>query len=194
MTSEQLLTFDDLEDLLAEQECETLASEFQGMICGLFAAGMPNDGKSWKSLVMGHLNEGKLYPGKVMNLLDDYISLMGESLENDIFSLEMAMPPETASIEERLQSICQWAQGFLLGYGMRVGKKQVDSEDLTEALEDLMEISQVDLEVEETDEMEQALQTVIEHVRVTSQVVFLETRTLLQQALKQQPNTQQTIH
>ncbi|WP_144392688.1 UPF0149 family protein [Pleionea sediminis] len=194
MTSEQLLTFDDLEDILAEQECETRASEFQGMIIGLYSGGMPNDQKSWKSLVMGHLNEGKLYPSGIMDDLNNYVKNLGDILENDIFELELAMPPESASIEERLEGACEWAQGFLLGYGMIVGKRDVDSQDLSEALEDLMEISQVDLEVEETEEMEQALHTVLEHVRVTSQVVFLETRSMLMQADHQKPGQKDTIH
>ena len=194
MIGEQLLTFDDLEDILAEHECATQASEFQGMICGLFAGGLGNDGKSWKSPVMQHLNEGKLFPAPVMSQLDDYIQFLGEQLEKDIFELDLSMPPETASIEERLNSICQWSQGFLLGYGMQLGNQKLNSEELDEALEDLMEISQVDLAVEETEEMEQALYTVIEHVRVTSQVIYLETRGQLQAALQQMQSSKQSIH
>lgn len=194
MIGEQLLTYDDLEDILAEQECVTQASEFQGMICGLFAGGLGNDGKSWKAPVMKHLNEGKLFPASEMAKLDAYIGYLGEQLEKDIFELDLSMPPETASIEERLNSICQWSQGFLLGYGMQLGNQKLNSEDLDEALEDLMEISQVDLAVEETEEMEQALYTVIEHVRVTSQVIFLETRGQLQAALQQMQSNKQSIH
>ena len=129
-----------------------------------------------------------------MSKLDDYIQFLGEQLEKDIFELDLSMPPETASIEERLNSICQWSQGFLLGYGMQLGNQKLNSEELDEALEDLMEISQVDLAVEETEEMEQALYTVIEHVRVTSQVIYLETRGQLQAALQQMQSSKQSIH
>ncbi len=194
MNSEQLLTFDDLEDLLAEQECDTRGSELQGLICGLYAGGMPNDGKSWKSPVMQQLNEGQLFPSSAMQQLDHYVQALGEQLEQDIFAMEMAIPGDTAPILERLEAICEWSQGFLLGYGLQLGGQTIDSEDLNEALEDLTEISKVDLEVEETEEMEQALYTVIEHVRVTSQVIFLETRNRVQQALHEMQSKPNVLH
>jgi hypothetical protein len=155
---------------------------------------MPNDGKSWKSPVMQQLNEGRLFPSSVMAQLEGYVAGLGEQLEQDVFALEMAIPDDTASILERLEAICQWSQGFLLGYGLQLGGQRIDSEELDEALEDLTEISKVDLEVEESEEMEQALYTVVEHVRVTSQVIFLETRTRVKQALHEMQSQPNVLH
>ncbi|WMS86218.1 UPF0149 family protein [Pleionea litopenaei] len=194
MTTANVLNFDDLEDILAEQECETQASELQGMICGLFAGGMANNGKSWKVPVMQHLNEGKLFPQEAMTALDHYVQHLGEQLEASIFELNMLLPPESASIEERLHNTSEWAQGFLLGYGMQVGEQKLASDDLNEAIEDLMEIAKVDLEVEENEQMEQALYTVIEHVKVTAQVVYLETRSMVNDAVEQMQQTKPSIH
>ncbi|NVJ59128.1 MAG: UPF0149 family protein [Gammaproteobacteria bacterium] len=188
------ITFDDLDDLLAEQECETAASELQGIICGMFAGGLKNDKKSWKQPLIGHLNEGKLFPQAMMQVLDDYVDYIGEQLEKDIFALDLLLPPEQTSIEERLEKISEWTQGFLFGYGLQMSKQQVSSPDLMEALEDMMEIAKVDLEVEETEEMEQALATVVEHVRVSSQVVYLETRALVQAAVSELSRQNTSIH
>jgi hypothetical protein len=194
MNSEHLLTFDDLEDLLAEQDCDTRGSELQGLICGLYAGGMANDGKSWKSPVMQHLNDGRLFPSQAMEQLESYVAGLGEQLEQDVFAMEMAIPDDTAPIVERLEAICQWSQGFLHGYGLQLGGQRIDSEELNEALEDLTEIAKVDLEVEENEEMEQALYTVVEHVRVTSQVIFLETRSRVKQALHEMQSQPNVLH
>jgi len=129
-----------------------------------------------------------------MQQIDDYVRAIGEVLENDIFSLELIIPEDNAPLEERLTNICRWAQGFLLGYGLQIQSQVIKSDDLNEALNDLMEISQVELEVEESEEMEQALHTVVEHVRVTSQVVFLETRQFIEQAHKESQQTNTRIH
>lgn len=188
------ITFDDLDDLLAEQECETAASELQGIICGMFAGGLKNDQKSWKQPLIAHLNQGKLFPQSMMQVLDDYVSFLGEQLEQDIFSLDILLPPEQTSIEERLEKISEWTQGFLFGYGVQMQKQQLTSPDLAEALEDLMEIAKVDLEVEESEEMEQALATVVEHVRVSSQVVYLETRALVRAAVSELSKQNTSLH
>jgi hypothetical protein len=77
---------------------------------------------------------------------------------------------------------------------LQLGGQRIDSEELNEALEDLTEIAKVDLEVEENEEMEQALYTVVEHVRVTSQVIFLETRSRVKQALHEMQSQPNVLH
>ncbi|MEE4244385.1 MAG: UPF0149 family protein [Kangiellaceae bacterium] len=194
MLSEQILTYDEVETILAENDCDTQASEFEGMICGLFAGGMNNDQKSWKSPAMAHLNEGKLFPSHDMDTSDGYVTAIGKQLENDIFELVLSLPDDQATIAERLTGACQWSEGFLLGYGMAVGDQTFDSEDLNEAVADLLEVSQVELEVEDSEEMEQALDIVIEHIRVTSQVIYLETRTIISTAMTEQANRADALH
>ncbi len=185
MTSEQLLTHDELDDILATNNLDIQASELQGMICGLFSAGMPNDGKSWKIPVIDRINEGQLLAAKDMEQLDRYVRAMGGTLETSLFELELALPDDVASIAERIASASKWCEGFLLGYGLQVQDQRLNSDDLQEALKDLSEISQVDLDVDESEEMEQALTTVLEHVRVTAQVVYIETRGQLIQAAEE---------
>ncbi|NVJ49086.1 MAG: UPF0149 family protein [Gammaproteobacteria bacterium] len=188
------LNFDDLEDILAAEECETQASEFQGIICGLFAGGMKNDGKAWKAPVINHINDGELLAPEVMTTLAQYIEQQGRHLAESVFQLDLVLPPASAAIDERLLNICQWVQGFLLGYGMQVGKQELASDDLNEAITDLLEIANVDLDVEANEQMEQALYTVEEHVKVAAQVVYLETRSAINSALEQMAQTKPSIH
>lgn len=176
MVSDQLLSYDDLEDLLATHECDTQGAELQGMLCGLFSGGMPNNDQDWIIPVMQQINGGKKLSGSAMNPLSVYCRQIGEKLESDIFALDLALPDDRASLSERLTSIGKWCEGFLLGYGLTTNNKKQFSDDLQEALSDLAEISQIDPDADEGDEMEKAYYTVIEHVKVAAQIIYVETR------------------
>ncbi|MCO7226226.1 UPF0149 family protein [Pleionea sp. CnH1-48] len=194
MASDSILTFDDLEEVLTSNDSETTASELQGMVCGLFSGGMPAQSDDWKALVIQQVNEHEPLVDGSMERLNALVQDVVAMLFQDIFNLDLLLPTDDCPLIDRLEALSQWCQGFLLGYGLQIGDKQPDSEDLQEAVKDLSEIAMVDLDIEEDEEMEQAFFTVYEHVRVAAQVIFVETNTPQQKPEDDLPTSQDTVH
>ena len=194
--SDCLLTYDEVEDILATHDCDTTASELHGMLCGLYAAGLTNNKiQAWRVTILPHLEEAHEMPPAALAMIDQLFQQTGLILTKDIFSLELLLPAEDYPLIDRLTGLSGWCQGFLLAYGIQLGNAQLKNAELDEALKDLADIAQVELDVEEDDEMESAYFTVHEHVRVASQVVWIETLALLKQIKAgQNPNTSSSIH
>ncbi len=190
----QSLDFYQLDDLLAENDSEIGASELEGLVYGLLAGGLPNDSKSWKAPVLNHVNDGVVLKTNAMTAIDGLVQRLGGQLEQHILADDIMMPDDQEPLAARLTSLTKWCQGFLLGYGLAIGEQRLAAEDLDEALNDLIEIAQADLEVDNSEESKAALETVIEHVRISAQVIYLETRSAFAIAQAEKPTSNQQIH
>ncbi len=88
------------------------------------------------------------------------------------------LPPDSAGIEEKVEALSLWCQGFLAGLGdAGLNDDMSLSEDLVEALRDLAAIAQVGVEGEtgeEAGEEESDLVELQEYVRVAAILVFTE--------------------
>ena len=73
-----------------------------------------------------------------------------EVKENSVTAILM-LPPDDDAIDKRLQAECDWCQGFLSGFGIACGKDKVSS-SIKEILEDVVEISQLQVTTEESEE------------------------------------------
>ena len=69
--------------------------------------------------------------------------------------------------------MAQWAQGFLVGFGMVQQALNQASEDVQEVIRDIRDISQLSLDFEQEDEeSEIAFTEIVEYLRVSAMLCF----------------------
>ena len=148
-------------------------AEVQGFVCGLVGAGHPMVSPAWRGALTTLLNNSEALPEPAQPLLESLYQQTCEAYLEMGFGLALYLPDEDTSLPERLEALGLWCQGFLTGFSV-APKGEALSDDINEALKDLSEISQIDVNVEEGEEMESAYMEVVEHVRLSAQLVYAE--------------------
>lgn len=171
------IDFDDLEHALMKINAAAEAAEAQGLICGILCALGRVDKASWVQQVIGEAADpGDLLMHEVKEQLDALYQESMLSLYDEDYGFQMFLPDDEASIEERIQAISEWCQGFLLGFSMR-SLESIDDESRQEIealLEDFVEVTRIDAEASEDDnEDEESLLEIEEYIRMG--VIFIFT-------------------
>ena len=95
-------------------------------------------------------------------------------LADDTGQLALIVPDDTAPLTERLAALAEWVQGFLVGLSWAgVTDLKLDDEEASEALQDLVEISQLDAVSDDSNAQEEAYTEVYEYVRTVVQLLYL---------------------
>lgn len=156
-------------------------AEVQGFLCGLVGAGQPMVSPAWRGALTTLLNNSEDLPEAAQPLLETLYQQTCEAYLEMGFGLALYLPDEDTSLPERLEALGLWCQGFLAGFSVApkpalssVEGGEALSDDVNEALKDLSEISQIDVNVEPSEEMESAYMEVVEHVRLSAQLVYAE--------------------
>ncbi|WKE65117.1 UPF0149 family protein [Gallaecimonas kandeliae] len=164
--------YEGLARLLASQQITASPAELHGIITGLVSSGLAMDGKSWLEPLYDLTNNGLAFSQPVKEALEPLYLELCQQLVGADFEFQLLLPAEDEALPDRIQALCDWAQGFLAGYGVQAGKAKVSAE-VKEALDDLAEIANLSTDVEEDDDMaESAFIEVEEYLRVVAMLVF----------------------
>lgn len=164
--------YEQMAKLLASEQLTSSPAEFHGLITALVAAGLPLDDKQWLVLLQDLTNNGQPLAARAVQALTPLYQQICQQLLEEDFAFEVLLPGDDASLEERIQGLCDWAQGFLAGYGVQAVGAKVDAQ-LSEALEDVAEIANLSTEVDEDEStMEAAFMEVEEYLRVVAMLVY----------------------
>lgn len=115
---------------------------------------------------------------------DDLRALLNAAYEQAVenldeyadFEFRLLVPADDQPIQDRARSIALWCSGFLSGLGESGRQIQQDDGDAAEALSVLARIAAMTDEVPEDEENEEDLTQIEEFVRVSTLLVFAETR------------------
>lgn len=164
-------TFD---DLLAEADCEINASEFQGILAGMISAGLKSSDKHWQSVIIEVTNDGHALSKEVLVATQNIFAESQSAFMQQDMLAPILLPDDEYPLIDRLEALSFWCQGFLLGFGLQFGDQSIDSSDISEALQDISEISHLKLSTDESEDSQIALVTVTEHIKVAVKVIYLE--------------------
>lgn len=89
------------------------------------------------------------------------------------FELRLLLPDEGTAINDRVNAIAGWCQGFLLGLGS-VADSGRPGEDAREMLSDLVTIAGLDEEVPEGEDNERDLMQIEEYLRIAALTVYAD--------------------
>ena len=167
MKSTTLPEFTDLTTVLGHTELKLHASQVHGLISGVLCGNFTAE-TNWQETVMGEKLTGDTH-----ELLQALYAGTASQLADFLFEFNLILPDDTEALSLRAESLGVWCQGFLTGL-QAAGVPIVDREqnDLTEAINDLIEIAKMNYEeVDAGEEDEAAYTELVEYVRVA--VIFI---------------------
>ncbi|MBB1272608.1 MULTISPECIES: UPF0149 family protein [Psychromonas] len=173
MNSAVLPSFDKISQALEGAELFTNAAETHGVLSGFVCGGIALDDKSWQPLFNDVVNEGMALPQPIKKLVADIYSEVVKQCADDGLGFNLLLPDDEKPLDERAEAMAQWAQGFLVGFGMVQQALNQASEDVQEVIRDIRDISQLSLDFEQEDEeSEIAFAEIVEYLRVSAMLCF----------------------
>jgi len=163
-----MLDFDLVQQALERLGATGDAAESHGTLSGLLINNATM--ADWMAHTLDDLpDKSDVLAGEQLGILGQLFEQTREQLNNENFGLQLLLPDETDDFGLRLLGLSTWCQGFLYGIGAsgRVDQASLD-EASQECLSDLLEISKLSHDAEDSDEAEQQYFEIVEHVRMAT--------------------------
>lgn len=173
MSNEPLPSFAKITQTLEAAELYTNAAETHGVLSGLVCGGVDLDSQNWRSHFNHVVNEGLNLPSNAHKLIESIYGQVVNQFTDDGLGFSLLLPDDDIPLDERAEAVAQWAQGFLVGFGMvQQGLNQASAE-IQELIRDIRDISQVSLDFEQEDEeSEIAFFEIVEYLSVGAMLCF----------------------
>jgi uncharacterized protein len=158
--------------------------ELHGGICGALCAGGPMAAERWLDDALADEDDKKVAP--VHESLHELVRGSWQALGHTELGFEPLLPDDDSPLDEQVQALAAWCQGFLAGLGVsapdvarRSTPKQNDADapnGIEEILADFVEIGRAGLTDEDAagGQADFALAELKEYTRVSVQIVFEE--------------------
>ena len=173
MTKKPLPSFEKITQQLEAANLYTNASETHGILSGLVCGGLKLDDHSWRTHFNDIVNEGLGLSGSVNKLVESIYCQVVNQITDDGLGFKLLLPEDGVPLDERAEAMAQWAQGFLVGFGMVQQALNQASDDIKELIKDIRDISNVSLNFEQEDEeSEIAFSEIEEYLRIGAMLCF----------------------
>ncbi|KAA1177080.1 YecA family protein [Photorhabdus heterorhabditis] len=164
--------YQSFDEILHQQSVALTAAEMHGLISGLLCGGN-RDSSSWQALVHDLANDGLAFPHPLAQQLRELREITFESLDDSNFTFHLLLPDEEGNVFERADALAGWVNHFLLGLGV-TQPKLTDKKEVSEIVGDLRNIGLLGYEEsDDQEELAQALEEVLEYVRVAAQLCYI---------------------
>jgi len=165
--------FTAVEMAFASEKCHLGISEVHGFLSGILSAGAQMDGIQLAKAFEHHFDI------ELSSKMDEVVIQLsfqtGLELDDPELGFSLLLPEESTGVGTRSQALYKWCQGFLSGFGVSGRYLESElSEEVREVLTDLAKISALDAEVPDDDENEGDLLEIVEYVRMSAVMIYLE--------------------
>lgn len=152
-------------------------AQLQGLVCGKLCGGVELSESQWCAELMEFLDIAHvtLDPEQKNQVVSMYTQT--SRLLNDLnFGFSPLLPGDESSLERRTQELGMWCEGFLHGLGTSgLQGNAMLSPEIADALRDLAQISQVDInDGDDMEENEVYWSELVEYVKVSVLTVYTE--------------------
>lgn len=171
------IAFDDVAQALAAGGSTVHAAEAHGCLCGALCARRIYLAAEWlEELLPDGLEPGKTVSVTTAGPLKSLFDQGRAVLEAREMEFEPLLPPDEATLDERVEALGAWAQGFLYGFGAAGPfKPGTLTTAVAEVLTDFAEVARAGAVGSESVEVEEgALAELVEFVRVGVQLIYDE--------------------
>lgn len=181
-----------LEDLLFEVDAALGGIESHGALCGMLCAQGATDASQWLLHVLGEHEEGSIALQAVGKQLIQIHQITVTDMNDSEVDFELMLPDDDEPLEDRVEGLGIWCQGFV--YGLAAGgiKEGADlPQDSAEIIKDILEISRAGYAIDDeadaaiSEDDEEAFMEVCEYVRMGVLLVYEELQPL---------QSSQTVH
>ena len=142
-------------------------SQLHGLMCGYLCAGANSEGAQYLRALITNTQDVAVIRGAVLALFGVY-AVSQQQIGHFDFEFQLLLPNDEAPLPERAQAFSEWCEGFIEGLTMAgIGDSELQEEESQEALQHLVEFSQLDYhELKINEEDERALMEVSEYARL----------------------------
>lgn len=164
------LSYSELEKALNKTALKLHPSQVHGLICG-FLCGHPKDTKAWEALVAGNDESEETHI-----VLQSLYDLSDKQLREFLFEFQLLLPKDSTALPERAEALTLWSQGMLTGLKLaEVPITARQPSEMTEAINDLIEVAKMNYEdVVASEEDEAAYTDLVEYVRMIVTFIYQE--------------------
>ncbi len=180
-----------VERALRQVGAEMSASECQGMLAGWLCAGRTLERQPWLAQLVDEEVKGDVLAQEARDTLDALRKAMIVQLNDPMLEFQPLLPEDERPLEERVEALAEWCQGFLFGMSLG-GLKDVARlpGDAGEAVQDLVQLARAgSYDIEGGEEDEQAYADLVEYIRTAVLLVNEELN-----PTKAPPRTDPTMH
>jgi len=170
------IAFDEVAQALDASGSTVHAAEAHGCLVGALCARRVYLPAEWLEELLPEAAERAQAPAPAPALgpLNELFAQSRAVLEAQEMEFEPLLPPDAASLAERVEALGAWAQGFLYGFGAAGPfRKGALPAEVAEVLSDFAEVARAGAVGSESAEVEEtALAELVEFVRVGAQLVY----------------------
>lgn len=160
-------------ELLSKVGFYATAADLYGMVLGLLAGGIKRTDSEFKELLVNLVNDGEEIPAEVFTWINHQaLYIAGQLMQGE--GLRLLMPNDNSAACVRLMAITEIAHSFVTGFSCKQKLHSKLSHDVQEVLKDLMEFSQIDANVVDSNEVDKDLMILEEHISLSAQLCFEE--------------------
>ena len=176
---EQESEFDWLANFYASQGAINHPCELHGLLIGRLSGGERLSADEWLKVVVEHMGLEQLQQNDsseraLTNLVDLYSTNL-QQLESMEMSFSLVLPDDEFILTQRVEALGFWVRGFLEGLALAAkGQLGTSEQDIQELLRDLVAISQIDDQADDSEGAEKEINEIIEYVRVGIVTIFAE--------------------
>ena len=166
-----LLSHAELAEHLARAAADLDAAEVHGLASGLLAGDIES-GDRLVSEVLPQPQEGDLVATECRATLQRLVKETEAGLRDESLQFTPLLPDDSTPLRERVQALRDWCESFL--YGLGVGSRLPEKlpPGLAEALEDVGELTRLDVaDMGDTEAEEQAFTELVEFLRVATLLI-----------------------
>ncbi len=163
-----------LEEYLKDLGVDQNAAEFHGLMTGYLSANRQTTANKRLGLFEEWLDTR--LDSSAADIPEKLYATTMESLgEYSDFEFRILLPSDDDSITARSSALSKWCAGFLSGFGSAGRFEQADlSQDVSEAFGDFSSIAVLADDVPEGEDNEADLMEIIEFVRISVLLIFIE--------------------
>lgn len=160
------LNYSALEEVIKKHDWWFAVSELHGMLTALT---IYKEGVYWPSLLA--LKEDKIAETLIPELLEH----IEKQLKSDTLSYQLLLA-EDNPLAVRAESLAQWAQGFTMtnDYLREIQRQPQLEHSAEEFIQDVKDISQLDIGIQDTEENRRLLTDLEEHCRMGALMLYAE--------------------
>jgi len=164
-------SYDEVLQALTSANANSSPSESHGMLCGIICG----FGNKKEDSFLNEFLQIKA-PDDSAQILVTLYNSTEHQLRNSDFEFQLLLPDENSLIEDRVDSLREWCQGFLIGLETVSFQPAADqSIEVTEAIKDLGEFAVMEhLPSEKEGDAEEAISEIIEFIRVAILLFYTE--------------------
>ena len=153
-------------------------AEFHGSLCGHLSAGGRYEISNWLTVSAELMEITEIKDESLISALQLLYQVSLEQLSNGSFEFSLLVPDDEAPMSSRAEALGQWCHGFLSSYGIAGGRGEgLLSEDALDAIQDMVQISQIAADSDGDEEDEADFVEVFEYVRMSAMLIFSECNT-----------------